>query len=299
MSAGATQPAVRRLAGHRGPILCCKLREDGHTALSGDEKGAVCLFDLRVERATHSLTVLTLDLRQAGGGGAPAVRRYEANSDEVNSVAVHTRGTYVAAGDDAGVVQVLDLRTHEPYKVLRGGHANICAAVAFRPHRPWELLSGGLDGALVRWDFSTGRPRRSWQMVDDAGPDGTQVFNPPLVHALAAGPAGAPRAIGRLVAVARGDGAIGVYDADAPAEGAVPRGQDANRRSRATAGSGHGEAAADRHALDGSAAAQPEQDAGGAAASGRLALLGAELGGHRRAASCVCFLADGTGRRLK
>ena len=66
---------------------------------------------------------------------------------------------------------------NEPCRALRGGHANICAAVAFRPHRPWELLSGGLDGALVRWEFSTGRPRRTWQMADDAGPESVQVTN--------------------------------------------------------------------------------------------------------------------------
>ena len=69
---------------------------------------------------------------------------------------------------------MVDLRTGEPQRALRGGHASICAAVAFRPHRPWELLSGGLEGALVRWDFSTGRPRRTWHMADDFG-ESTQV----------------------------------------------------------------------------------------------------------------------------
>lgn len=71
-------------------------------------------------------------------------------------------------------MKVLDLRAHETYKALRGAHANICAAVAFRPHRPWELLSGGLDGALVRWDFAAGRPQRTWQMADEAGPGSAQ-----------------------------------------------------------------------------------------------------------------------------
>lgn len=70
---------------------------------------------------------------------------------------------------------MVDLRTNEPYRALRGGHANICAAVAFRPHRPWELLSGGLDGALVRWDLVSGRPRRTWHMAGGAGPESTQV----------------------------------------------------------------------------------------------------------------------------
>ena len=37
------------------------------------------------------------------------VRRHEANSDEVNSIAIHARGTYLAAGDDSGVVQACRL----------------------------------------------------------------------------------------------------------------------------------------------------------------------------------------------
>ena len=77
-------------------------------------------------------------------------------------------------GSPCALRKVVDLRTGEPQRALRGGHANICTAVAFRPHRPWELLSGGLDGALVRWDFSTGRPRRTWHMADDFG-ESTQV----------------------------------------------------------------------------------------------------------------------------
>jgi len=65
---------------------------------------------------------------------------------------------------------VLDLRAGAQYRALRGAHASICAAVAFRPQRPWELLSGG----LARWDFSSGRPRRVWQMAEEDRPDGAQ-----------------------------------------------------------------------------------------------------------------------------
>lgn len=63
------------------------------------------------------------------------------------------------------------------------------------------------------------------------------MFNPPLVHHLAAGPAAAPRPFGRLVAVARGDGAVGVYDVDAAAEGGPTCGQAANRRHASSYGS--------------------------------------------------------------
>ena len=44
---------------------------------------------------------------------------------------------------------------------------------------------------------------------------------------------------------------------------------------------------ANGHAMGGAHAAQPAEGSEGAAASGRVALLGADLGGHRRACSSV------------
>ncbi len=51
-----------------------------------------------------------------------------------------------------------------------------------------------------------------------------QAFNPPLVHAVAVpSPAWAPRQLGRLAAVARGDGVVAVYDADRERPAVTPR----------------------------------------------------------------------------
>lgn len=90
------------------------------------------------------------------------------NSDEINSLALSPNGTYLAAADDSGEIKVINVRTHQLHKTLKGAHTNICAAVAFRPHHPWELLSGGLDAQVVRWNFATGRPLRQWQMGGEA-----------------------------------------------------------------------------------------------------------------------------------
>ena len=43
-----------------------------------------------------------------------------------------------------------------------------------------------------------------------------QAFNPPLVHSVAVACPHWARQLGRLVAVARGDGLVAVYDADQP-----------------------------------------------------------------------------------
>ena len=104
------------------------------------------------------------------------LQRYAVNSDEINSLALSPNGTYLAAADDSGEVKILNVRTHELHKTLRGSHTNICAAVAFRPHQPWEVLSCGLDAQAVRWNFATGRPLRTWQMgAELVQEDSTQV----------------------------------------------------------------------------------------------------------------------------
>lgn len=51
-----------------------------------------------------------------------------------------------------------------------------------------------------------------------------QVFNPPLVHSIAtARPEWSPRQLGRLMAVARGDGRVALYDADQAQSSAGPQ----------------------------------------------------------------------------
>lgn len=95
---------------------------------------------------------------------------------------------------------------------MRGGHGNICSTVAFRSRRSWEILSGGLDCRLVRWDFSRGAPKGAWEM--GAEREGSNdVFNPPMIHSIAVTEA-EDVVLSSLVAVARGDGTVGVYDVD-------------------------------------------------------------------------------------
>ncbi len=105
------------------------------------------------------------------------LQRYAFNSEDINSLALSPNGTYLAAADDSGEVKIINVRTQELHKTLRGSHTNICAAVAFRPHHPWEVLSGGLDAQAVRWNFASGRPLRTWQMgAVSVEPDSTQVM---------------------------------------------------------------------------------------------------------------------------
>lgn len=160
--------AKRIATPHTDAVVCCIVDEDRKLLLSGGEDGLLCFSDLTAMRSVGRLhqhegdavtsicctpsggafaaagsSVLCLDLRR--GLGEEAVRdTYRINQEEVNSVAVNSDGTWLAAGDDSGEVQVIDVSSagearaaggRPSYKTLRRGHTNICSAVAFRSHK--------------------------------------------------------------------------------------------------------------------------------------------------------------------
>eukprot|EP00752_Nemacystus_decipiens_P002080 g1991.t1 len=141
--------------------------------------------------------VLEFDLRSCGGDRALLVTSstavFDDGEDEVNELAVHPNGDYVAAADDSGVVKVYSTRTRRMEKSLRNAHTNICHAVRFRPRASWDIASGALDSTLVFWDFSTGRVRRKLDLTEGNGASAAcsasssspqQLFNPPFVHSV-------------------------------------------------------------------------------------------------------------------
>ncbi len=107
-----------------------------------------------------------------------------------------------------------------------------------------------------------------------------QLFNPPMVHCLAV-PQTEDRALGRLMAVARGDGCVSLYDADwkQPAASSSSSGSGSSRKGKAGASGKRG------------GAGSRQQQA--AVPPGRLALFGREQGGHTAAVNCVAFLPGG------
>ena len=68
---------------------------------------------------------------------AGPVHRYVFNCEEVNHIAVNRRGTALAAADDSGQIQVIDISNATSHggkllKTLKGGHSNICCNAVFR-----------------------------------------------------------------------------------------------------------------------------------------------------------------------
>lgn len=225
---------------HTDSVLCCTRHPTRRLLLSGDEAGALCFTDLTSRSPVGRLragdgseavpcvacspgddhtvlagagaALLRLDLRKDLGEAA-VVDTYRVNADEVNAVAIDAGGAWAAAADDAGEAAVVSLTggggPKPAFKTLRRGHSNICAAAAFRPGRPAELLTGGLDCRVVRWDFTRLRQLAAFDMNGEAAASNGQFCNPPMVNCLAT-----VVAHPTLVAAARGDGCVALYDVD-------------------------------------------------------------------------------------
>lgn len=135
------------------------------------------------------------------------IHHFSFNRDEINQICINKKGEFLAACDDSGDIQVIDIDNARIFKTCRGGHDNICPTIAFHPKRSWELVSGGLDCQLVLWDFSRGKPLHRINMQDVAPRDpGAYLVNPAMVHSLSC-MGGEPTLVCGL-----GSGAIAVCD---------------------------------------------------------------------------------------
>jgi WD40 repeat protein len=68
------------------------------------------------------------DLRM-GSGSRPS-HEYDCNTEEINQLAVHPKkGNILAACDDDGEIQLIDLEAKKPLHRLHSRHENICTTV--------------------------------------------------------------------------------------------------------------------------------------------------------------------------
>lgn len=235
-----TERSPRRLGGHKATATCCISSRDrpGVVATSGED-GCICWFDMRckdvqliMDVAKEPISSLCFksgneDIIYVSSGKEvkcfdvhmatswKPLESYSYNKEEINQVTCNSRSSFLAAADDDGEVKIIDIHQHCLYKTLRTGHTSICSSAQFLPWRPWEVITGGLDSKLVMWDFSKGRP---YKIMDFGLPDMNssgntgQCYNPAFIHALAVPEVDMLDKLGKICAVARGDGAVDVIN---------------------------------------------------------------------------------------
>ncbi|XP_037412055.1 WD repeat-containing protein 53-like [Triticum dicoccoides] len=255
-AATSTERKPRRLRGHKkGAVTCCvaSSARPGVVASSGED-GCLCWFDLRtkdvlltIEAANKPISsicfkpgnedhvyvsagneIMSFDIRM--GSQSKPMETYNYNRDEINQIAVSSKG-FLAAADDSGDVKIVNIAQKCLYKRLREAHTSICSSVQFIPWRPWTAITGGLDSKLAVWDFSKGRILFSidygspeLQNSSSSGSTG-QCLNPAFVHSVAVSEEGILGGLYKVCAVARGDGAVDVVDLEyelAPAKSKGP-----------------------------------------------------------------------------
>ncbi|KAJ7392826.1 WD repeat-containing protein 53 [Desmophyllum pertusum] len=193
---------------HYRILFVTALRDDPNPARSSHdskEVNGVCFCVKNPERlyASCGNRIFSYDLRNPSS----TVCEFEFNGDEVNQVAIHDKGKFLAACDDSGEIKVIDVESGSLFKSLHSKHDNICSTAQFRPNRPWEIVTGGMDFRVVSWDFSSGRALQELDVQELGGDnhEGAYLVNPPFVHSIHMAENG------RMFAAGLGNGTIQLF----------------------------------------------------------------------------------------
>eukprot|EP00850_Spirogloea_muscicola_P014558 SM000105S13903 [mRNA] locus=s105:478189:480720:+ [translate_table: standard] len=256
----------------------CSGVADGCGCASWSRKdGTAGIFDLRTRAmeqrhrngGTDAVTSVVWQPRMAiepEGPGVEPLHKFAFNCEEINQVAISNKGTFLAAADDSGEVKVVDLAEGKLRKALQAAHSNQCAIP------PKEAMGGKfLLGSKL---YLTSCCLPASEVVRSCEGLGA-MCNPPLVHSVAVPLAEVPGRAGKLLAVARGDACVALYDLDFEA-----------RRTPTSSGRVRGAGQAERHETSetsGSSLAGAESR--DELRNGRLCLLGPKNGGHKAAVS--------------
>lgn len=140
---------------------------------NGNQNILYCSYDRRIFK---------YDLRQKDA----LCKSFEYSKEEINQVVVNYTESYLASGDDAGCVVVIDLRS-EAVPMDKCCHDSICSSVQFLPNQNLKLISAGMDCKLNYFDIE--RNVDPLQIIDinqinkSISNHGT-TLNPPFIHHL-------------------------------------------------------------------------------------------------------------------
>eukprot|EP00466_Bigelowiella_natans_P002917 jgi/Bigna1/70352/fgenesh1_pg.11_\ len=248
------QAKASTLRGHTAPVLALATgpltsRDKDFTnprslLLSGSEDSTVRLWDLNSNKPVRCMmgcfeknpinsvcftpgnpnlifaaagkAVYGFDLRKESVVLMKADKEFKYNSDDINQIQVNRKGKLLAACDDSGGINIIDIGTSEGKVVreLQDQEKSICMSVQFRPRSAWELASAslGLQDAIVQWDISKGRALRKYQNAfEKSKKDGDekqkqQVVNPPFANSISFS------RDGHTVAAGLGNGSVALYN---------------------------------------------------------------------------------------
>ena len=232
---------------HSEPIVCCSAPNTEQTVASGCEGGLLCFSSLGSQKCIGSIQfgssnvctsvessqqnpwlffcsvgslIHSLDIRK-GYGPISICNTFHCGEDEINSISLSPSEKWLSAGDDEGEIYCFDMSRKDdnigsaeksPNRILRRGHQNICSSVLFSKSDEKNILSGGLDCLMIRWNVPKLKASKVWTMPNITT-TGQRALNPPMVHDIDTSMRHDENK--EIVAIARGDGSVAIYDANA------------------------------------------------------------------------------------
>jgi len=147
-SAAFAVDALHAFKGHGAPVHAVAVTPDGRRVLSGDDTGAV-----RIWNAATGETVQTLTGHQ----------------NAVKTVAVSPDGRFAVTGSADTTLKIWDLESGRARRTLRG-HFDTVTGAAVSPDGQ-RIVSGSLDEAVMLWDALTGESLRTYLEAPASGGD--------------------------------------------------------------------------------------------------------------------------------
>eukprot|EP00164_Ancoracysta_twista_P018628 GFYU01032360.1.p1 GENE.GFYU01032360.1~~GFYU01032360.1.p1 ORF type:complete len:353 (-),score=102.65 GFYU01032360.1:170-1228(-) len=233
-------PPVNTCKGHKDSVTCVVNSQSlpnahPHIFITGSDDSSVRTWDFRTLKSTQrlsgfddksevtSLCQHPIDVHRLFCSAGQKVYEYDLRrtdillntfegeisgfKDEINDIAIHYKGQYLATADDSNEVRVFDLSTNKLYKNLKK-HKNIAMGVQFRSQKQWELTSASLDCTIINWDFGRPKPKCIINTSEEKSASRAQMVNPPFVFSIDY------HSNAKDIVCGCGDGTVVVYDID-------------------------------------------------------------------------------------
>ena len=125
-----TGTLVQRLVGHKTVIMGLTLSPDGHFVVSLGADKEIIVWDVKLSKPLRRMAPF--------GNGFPAV-------------AISPDSRLLALGDDAGIIQFIELESGEERRQIETGGIGV-TSLAFTPElKDTEIIAGCVDGTIRIW----------------------------------------------------------------------------------------------------------------------------------------------------
>ncbi|KDQ12417.1 hypothetical protein BOTBODRAFT_112892 [Botryobasidium botryosum FD-172 SS1] len=148
-----SEPAFLRTKGHRLPITCTTVSEDGAFLFTASKEGSIIQWNITTgQQIALFPKIRSSSEKGKGKAKAGAAEEIRGHTDEIWSLAISSDGKYLASGGKDKKVIIWDLPDMK-WRHTFAGHKDSVSALAFRKGTH-QLYSASYDRTLKLWDLA-------------------------------------------------------------------------------------------------------------------------------------------------